>query len=532
MGSLRRWNVWGLLGTLWLLSLSSLTHSQGVASIGDVKLGELSGPQDIDYYRISTAAGAEQVSIALYGHVAKHDESVPHYLRSPLLILERRRISDADWIVVYSAAPSLPKTEIARIQNCRLDPAHEYRVGVSTANGIGGNYALVLDRSVPDYEFEIEDLDFGTDPSGRAHVASCAHVGVNPEGVDAARVIVGTEGGYILESVDDAQSWRQIYPPAGQQPFRSVVFGVFVDSQGIIYASPWTPESTVDAQGLHGCVLESRDAGASWTEAIWFEWPVGVGWRYAEDLNGNVFVGEYTANSTHANDPRWTGNVWRRKNHGNDDEIFEIVYRNPIVNPSTKLNHVHYVGVDPYTNDVYATIGDGSDGRFVRSRRGGEPGTWQTLERGVDAQYTSVAFTPDFLYLGQDTNHAYKKVVRWNKEKSFVSPDERFWTTTSMDGLAGAPAPWADKGNWFWGHYLEEAQALIFQYLPYGLDPMPGGQMQTPRLYASRNHGHTWWRAVTFPPVPNGDSARFGFYGPKHASNVGPQGWVYATHCP
>lgn len=507
------------------------SFSPEAVSIGEIRLGELSSRFEIDYYSLKGNRSQDRVGIALYGHITHHDAIEPLYLRSPLLILEKRTTEavDAPWIEVDRVAPSLKDTHIARIQNVALHSNFEYRIGVSTTQPRAGKYALILDKSPPGYELEVEDLDFGVDSFGRPHVVSSAHVGVDPESPYGARIVVGTEGGYLLESVDDAQSWRQIYPPPDGQPFRSVVFGVFVDSERNIYASPWTSEDVVVVFHAQGRVIESRDNGVTWREALEFEWPVGVAWRFAEDRAGNVLIGEYTANSTHPDDPCWTGNVWRRKNHGNGGEVFEIVYRNPIGNPSTKLNHVHFVGVDPYTDDLYATIGDGDDGRFVCSTDNGDPGSWQTLERGVGAQYTAMAFTPDFLFLGQDTNRAYKKIVRWDKRKTWVDADEPFWTSTGMDCLPGAPVPWADKGNWYWGHYLDEPRMLLFQYLPYGLEPMPNGQMQSPRLYASVDAGERWWRALTFPPVPGGENARFGFYGPKHASNVGPNGWIYAT---
>jgi hypothetical protein len=127
-----------------------------------------------------------------------------------------------------------------------------------------------------------------------------------------------------------------------------------------------------------------------------------------------------------------------------------------------------------------------------------------------------------------DTSLMFKKIVRWDKTLDRVTGDEPFWTTTSMDYYPSPPVPWEDKGNWFWGHYLEEKNTLVFQYMPYGLVPMRNGQMQPPRMYASNDDGETWWRAITFPPNPIREVPRFGENGPKFSSNRSPNGWIYA----
>lgn len=308
------------------------------------------------------------------------------------------------------------------------------------------------------------------------------------------------------------------------------VFSVFVDSRGNIYASPWTGWEEVQKFGVHGHVVESRDGGRTWRRCADTHWPTGVAWRWAEDSKGNVFFGEYSATIPDPEAWQYRGTVWRRGKFGDGGEAFEIVFQNPSVPaPDTYNNHIHYVGVDPYTDYVYAAIGDGAAGRFIRSKHHGEPGSWYTLETGVDSQYTAAAFTPDFLFLGTDTNRMHKKLIRWDKTQSRITGIEPFWTTDGMDRYPEPPRIWTDKGNWFWGHYFEDAETLAFNYMPYSLDPMDDGLMQPPRVYASADQGETWWRAVTLPPAPIRSAQIFGENGPKMSSNIGPDGWVYAS---
>lgn len=496
--------------------------------IGEIGLGHFDGPGEVDYFDLNMPYKTPQVSIALFGHIYKTEEPSVQPLKQPFVFVERRKIvvPDDSWQRVAEAQPLHTGIEVARIQNYRLNTRYHYRIGVSTLSNAGGYYALILDPSLPEHEFEVEDLDLGTDVNGKIHALSVACSVSDPASPVGVKTVVGTDRGFVLLSNDDAKTWKQIYPPAGGRPLHGTVFTVFIDSQGIIYASPWT-DSGQAVNGVKSLVIESRDGGISWSTAVYLGGPTGVGWRMAEDTQGNVFIGEYCATLRHDSLTGTTGNVWRRKNHGNNGEQFEIVFANPYDNATTKNNHVHYVGVDPYTDHVYAAIGDGGVGRFIRSKQHGDPGTWETLERGSDAQYTAITFSPNYLYLGTDTDFQHKKIKRWDKTKNQVDANEPYWTSSGMERYPSPPVPWEDKGNWFWAHYLESKNIVLMQYLPYG-ELMPSNlQIQPPRLYASNNDGETWWRAITFPPGPYRKTYKFGDYGPKHSSNIAPNGWIY-----
>jgi len=522
-----------LLSLLITLHSSSQPVDNDKITAGDIRLAMLQSADEILYYPVRETVVQKQISIALYGHIYQRQDPQPPYLSAPVLILEKRSLlfaSEEPWQEVDRALSPAPGIEVARLQNIVLHPSFQYRIGVASLSPNGGRYALVLDPSVEGYEFEVEDLDFRSNPRGYPFTMSCAYVAQDPFSLNHARILIGTEEGYVLESTDDAKTWRILYPPPGGQPPYGPVFGIFQDSSGILYFSPWTTQQSVLSRNVHGQVLESRDGGHTWQTALRFQWPTGTAWRMTEDFQSNVFIGEYTSQWDGESASLFTGNIWRSNRKNRPGDSFELVYSNPNTNRDTPNNHVHYIGVDPFTGHIYATFGDGNVGRLVVSRENGDPGTWRTLETGVDSQYTAITFTPEYLFLGQDTNRAFKKVIRWEKGKEAIYGDEPFWTSTVMDYVPGAPVPWADKGNWFWGQFLDRRNVLLFQYLPYGMEPLSNGQMQPPRLYATNDFGDTWWRALTFPPVPISDVPIHGFYGPKSASNVGPDGWIYASY--
>lgn len=495
-------------------------------SISNIILDNLSSNTDVHYVQLTPPFSSPQISVSLWGHIYSPDDRSTFPLTSPWLSVEEKN-SNGEWIEVAAAVSTVRKSDVARIQNLPIEGHKSYRFVVRTKSFRGGRYSLIVDPSYPGYEFEVEELDIGTAPNGEDFTIACGFVAANPNDTNTPRVVIGTEQGYVLMS-DDSTSWRTIYPLAGEKPFPEPLFSVFVDSQGNMYASPWTPNYRVEDDDLHGLVVESRDGGKTWQKVADTEWPTGVAWRWAEDSLGNVFFGEYSGFMP-TFPPPYHGNVWRRQNFGNSGDKFEIVFANPNDNNDTNANHVHYVGVDPYTDVVYAAIGDGGTGRFTRSFSHGYPGTWVTLERGVDSQYTLVTYTPDYLYLGTDTNKMHKKLIRWDKTSPAVYGNEMYWTSDGMDHYPNPPRMWTDKGNWFWAHYFEPKHTIVANYMPYNLAPMDNGQMQPPRIYATNNNGDFWWRAITLPPGPIRTTQLFGETGPKMSSNLRGNNWVYAS---
>ena len=515
-----------------IFTLALFTASWGaetkITFINDVCLGNLFYGEK-QYYLLQKPYLSPQVSIALYGHIYQADDPAA-FLTFPNLLLERmaKNSTKEQWLRVQLSQYPNASTHVARIQNIALDPNYDYRICVFSSNGGTGRYALICDPSYPESEFVVEDISIPKTPDGHTDSIYSAYAVSNPSNLKS-RVYVGSDHGYVLRSDDNTKTWSILYPVAGQLPSVQPIHSIFVDSTGIIYISPWVTYNEVLDNKIQGQVLESRDGGKSWQTALQFSCTTGVAWRMCEDREGNVFIGEYTSVAKENLTVPLGGNIWRRKNHGRSGEHFERVYSQLILKKESIINHVHFIGVDPYTNDVYAALGDNENGRFIRSKQHGDPGSWETLETGVDSQYTAMAFTPFQLFLGQDTSNQFKKIVQWNKLMPSVTGSEPFWTTSMIDLRTVNPVPWFDKGNWFWGHYFKDRNTLCFQYLPYGLEIMNNGQMQSPRLYATKDNGKTWWKAITFPPIPQQKPLHHGFWGPKSASNISPDGWVYST---
>jgi hypothetical protein len=108
----------------------------------------------------------------------------------------------------------------------------------------------------------------------------------------------------------------------------------------------------------------------------------------ASDANGNLFLGEYGPKEA-----AYSKTLWKSADDGrNWSAVFTAPARNGL--------HIHRVVVDPYTQDVWFTTGDGSENRGVyRSTDGGTHFT-----RVFDSQATAIAFTADSIYFGEDHN--------------------------------------------------------------------------------------------------------------------------------
>jgi len=109
-------------------------------------------------------------------------------------------------------------------------------------------------------------------------------------------------------------------------------------------------------------------------------------WSLASNEAGTFFVGEYGPKDDDA-----TKAVWRSRDAGEHwTRVFETA--------DARGAHVHRVACDPYTREVWVTVGDGRRRRGVfRSRDEGD--SW---ERVADSQATGIAFGPRAVWLGED----------------------------------------------------------------------------------------------------------------------------------
>ncbi len=133
------------------------------------------------------------------------------------------------------------------------------------------------------------------------------------------------------------------------------------------------------------CRIYRMDEGGGFKLIKTIERGVALPWSISSDSAGRIFVGEYG--------PQQQGSaktVWRSDDGG---DSWAVSYQAL----DQDKTHIHRVAVDPYTDDVWVTVGDGKNRAMLRSQDHGE--TWQQLR---DDQSTGVAFTEDAIYWGRD----------------------------------------------------------------------------------------------------------------------------------
>jgi len=112
-----------------------------------------------------------------------------------------------------------------------------------------------------------------------------------------------------------------------------------------------------------------------------------IWWSMASNKHGDYFLGEYGPR-----DNENTNTVWKfdKRKDG---------WKAVFVAPQAKHTHIHRVAIDPFTDDVWISVGDEPQSRGVyRSTDSGD--TWEQL---LDSQATAVAFTREAIYWGEDT---------------------------------------------------------------------------------------------------------------------------------
>lgn len=93
-------------------------------------------------------------------------------------------------------------------------------------------------------------------------------------------------------------------------------------------------------------------------------------------------------------------------------------------------NHCHGINADPYQpGHVYATLGDSSQLKHMRSTSYGARGTWAELPNtgSVTWQAVQISFTKDYVYYGSDSNLAGWTAFRWDKANSRMESLSHDW---------------------------------------------------------------------------------------------------------
>jgi hypothetical protein len=285
----------------------------------------------------------------------------------------------------------------------------------------------------------------------------------------------------VRRSVDHGETWEIIH----QFPGESSCNGFFVDSRGTIFASRPSPDDNPTC----GKLQMGRYEGASarvWSEPLSFECGEGF-WKMTEDLDGNLFIGEYAGD--------WYDTcafIWRSTDEGTEwEKVYDGTGR-----------HVHFVACDPYTGKLYAAVGDGYDrARLLRSEDAGD--NWDViLEHTLHAQPISIAFTPTHRVFGSDWGDGlwpWNSIYRTEDDVTFVeqlvfSGEENTFVWTMSANAAGTI---------FAGTVTKDS----------------GGE--NPAIYMSYDGGQFWCKAKDLGTVPDG------YRGIPWISNFDSAGYAY-----
>jgi len=279
------------------------------------------------------------------------------------------------------------------------------------------------------------------------------------------------ESGYFYQSTDHGISWRKLYHfQNGAGPIRCV----FVSHQGTIFVS----------RDRTGELLCSEDGGHTFVVCLNLsDQEASTVWHIVQNKKGWLFAGEYSNKRLDES----CAFIYRSKDDGKN---WEIVYNNP-----DNARHIHFVAADPYTNYLYAAMGDGDDrARLIRSEDEGN--SWNTigqnsLNPNIDWQFTSIVFTPHFRIFGED-DPIQSDIIRTKDDQHF----ERVFIPTGIE-----------KHNfWSWGR-IDSMGNICFgswsQHLP--LKKKRGKGV----IYLSKDKGATWELVVDFGIYKNHSGTHF-----------------------
>ncbi len=210
-------------------------------------------------------------------------------------------------------------------------------------------------------------------------------------------------------------------------------------------------------------------------------------WKMGEDSSGALYVGEYGG--------AWSDTCAYIYRSTDDGLHWSEVY-------SSHCRHVHFVRVDPFSDFVYASIGDGPGRQqLVRSDDGGQ--TWAVIrDEDCLAQPTSCAFPPDWRVFGSDCGGSTLNTI------CTTADDSLFVTRLVLEGQNDA--------------FVWEMSSDPQGYLYAGtVSKLPGGS--TVALYASYDAGVTWCTVRDFGVVPR-------WRGVTSMSAFDSEGWAYCAH--
>ena len=196
----------------------------------------------------------------------------------------------------------------------------------------------------------------------------------------------------VYTSDDNGGSYDFIYNFSTDYPTYSTIKGAYVMPDGNVLAMIYK----------HGLLYRSTDQNLSnftlslniTDEGVSLDCALNSSTRFGEMSNdslGNIYWGVYSVGDMSEN----CGKIFKSSNNGTS---WDLVYNGT-------ERHAHFVQVDPYTDKIYASFGDGiAQKKLIRSDDYGS--TWTTLksgnEDGISWQHTAIEFYDGSRIVGED----------------------------------------------------------------------------------------------------------------------------------
>ena len=208
----------------------------------------------------------------------------------------------------------------------------------------------------------------------------------------------------IVKSDDDGISWKVINKNTNWCNVRRL----FITKSGKIFYAR-------DNEGALWRADTNDDT--NWKQVLNSNPINGTFWGMAEDNEGSIYVGGYNLFS----DAYCTQNalIWKSMDDGN---TWNIVY-NSSNNGIGNAIHIHFIGVDPYTDYVYAAQDSDGIGCGMKAliRSTDHAKTWTLLSNTTRSSYSTIQFTKDARILGEDAAFAGNaSIVRTTDDQNFV----------------------------------------------------------------------------------------------------------------
>lgn len=206
--------------------------------------------------------------------------------------------------------------------------------------------------------------------------------------------VYGARGKVLHQIVDDGSSATPLYT------FEHNISAIHERTDGLLIVATdddhWDPKKPCR-------IYRSFDGGAQFELVKTIQGGTALWWSIDSDQQSNLYLAEYGPQQKGMSKTLWQSS--------DDGEHWKAIYEAP----NEDKTHLHRIAVDPYTDDLWLTIGDGKNRSMLRSTDHGE--NWQQIKR---LQSTAVAFGPQAIYWGKDKK-GHPGVLRFDRESERFS---------------------------------------------------------------------------------------------------------------